>query len=190
MSSLGIKQRPGVAAVVAALSVVTVVLGLWWFQPQKLLIEQRVDERLPTADATRAGDAQNGESVRRRGRTGVETLARGGLRPLAHPASGESLLLELGDGSRFLRFEDLAVENGPDLRVYLAKAAADSEASSFDDDFVDLGALKGNSGDQNYRLPDEVDPSAYRSVVIWCRRFSVGFAVAPLQAPPDRRTRG
>ena len=42
------------------------------------------------------------------------------------------------------------------------------------------GALKGNVGDQNYDLPAGVDLTVYRSVTIWCRRFSVNFGTAPL----------
>mgnify|MGYP006183142743 CR=1 FL=1 len=44
----------------------------------------------------------------------------------------------------------------------------------------DLGALKGNKGNQNYRIPNDVDPEQFKSAVIWCRRFTVGFGVAPL----------
>ena len=35
-------------------------------------------------------------------------------------------------------------------------------------------------GDQNYELPAEIDLNKYRSVTIWCRRFGVNFATAPL----------
>jgi hypothetical protein len=42
--------------------------------------------------------------------------------------------------------------------------------------------LKGNIGDQNYALPADVDIDRYRTVTIWCRRFSVNFGSAPLAA--------
>ena len=54
---------------------------------------------------------------------------------------------------------------------------ADGEAG----DHLDLGALKGNRGNQQYELPTGFDPSG-QSVVIWCRAFSVAFAAAHLQA--------
>ena len=54
----------------------------------------------------------------------------------------------------------------PDGRVYLSK---DPNGN----DFVDLGALKGNRGNQNYSIPSSVDANDYRYVVIWCRAFSV-----------------
>ena len=46
--------------------------------------------------------------------------------------------------------------------------------------FIDLGALKGNRGSQNYAIPAGTDLAAFKSAVIWCRRFAVGFGVAPL----------
>ena len=49
---------------------------------------------------------------------------------------------------------------------------------AFDDRFVDLGRLKGNIGAQNYAIPASVDLGAYRSVVVWCKRFGVPFAAA------------
>ena len=90
-----------------------------------------------------------------------------------------ALLIEV-DGKRYLRFEDLEVDNGPDLKVYLSPEPASSEEGSFDDGILSLGDLEGNVGDQNYELPPSVDPECYRSAVVWCERFGVGFAVAPL----------
>jgi len=46
--------------------------------------------------------------------------------------------------------------------------------------FIDLGPLKGNRGNQNYAVPAGTDLSKFKSAVIWCRRFLVGFGVAPL----------
>jgi hypothetical protein len=46
---------------------------------------------------------------------------------------------------------------------------------------VDLGALKGNKGNQQYALPRDLDLERFTTVVIWCRAFSVNFARAPLR---------
>ena len=82
----------------------------------------------------------------------------------------------------FLRFEDdFAIDNGPDLNVYLVRGVdADGPAGAFDDDFIDLGDLKGNIGAQNYELPEGVDITEYDTVVIWCVRFGVAFNAANL----------
>ena len=110
----------------------------------------------------------------------VETVAMGSFIDRSHPTTGTALVLGDGSGQRFLRFEGFETDNGPDLNVYLSTAPPDAPADDFDEDFVDLGDLKGNIGDQNYEIPAGVDLAKYQTVVIWCVRFSVAFGAAPL----------
>lgn len=110
----------------------------------------------------------------------VVTVLSGSFIDRSHPAEGTALVLTDGSDQRFLRFEDFATDNGPDLNVYLSTAAPDAATSDFDDDFIDLGDLKGNIGSQNYEIPIDVDLSRYQSVVIWCVRFGVAFGAAEL----------
>jgi len=84
---------------------------------------------------------------------------------------GEALVLTDGSEQRFLRLEGFNSPNGPDLKVYLR---ADNG------DFVSLGDLAGNIGDQNYEIPTDVDLTVFNAVDIWCERFSVGFGLADL----------
>lgn len=114
--------------------------------------------------------------------TGVIVEATGSFIDRAHPATGVAEVLSDGTGQRFLRFEDFEVDNGPDLFVYLSTASPDAPEGEFDDDFVDLGTLKGNIGAQNYEIPEDVDIERYTTVVIWCKRFTVAFAAAGLAA--------
>lgn len=111
----------------------------------------------------------------------IVTLAEGTFIPRGR-YSGEGTALVLNDGSeqRFLRFEDFSTDNGPDLNVYLVNADASADSDLLDDDFVDLGNLKGNIGDQNYEIPPDVDLSVYDTVVVWCVRFSTPFTAADL----------
>jgi hypothetical protein len=155
------------------------VFGLVYFEPQKLFLDDRVDEALPgTAAQPDPADGSDDEPM---DAGEVPTLLEGEFRPLDHSVSGRARILEVEDGSLFLRFDDFEVQNGPDLKVYLSSAPSDSQDdAAFARDFVDLGTLKGNIGNQNYELPNDVDLEKYRSVVVWCRRFSVGFAVAGL----------
>ena len=90
-----------------------------------------------------------------------------------HRTSGAALVLQLGNGSRILRFEGFQTVNGPDLFVYLS---TDVQAQ----DFVNLGRLKGNLGDQNYPVPEDVDVDRYRYALIWCRAFTTLFGSATL----------
>jgi hypothetical protein len=81
-----------------------------------------------------------------------------------------------------LRLENLDIFNGPVHYVYAvaAKDASDNE-TVLDVGFLSLGPLKGNRGNQTYELPAEFDPNKHRSISIWCQRFSVNFATAPLR---------
>ncbi|MDQ5852414.1 MAG: DM13 domain-containing protein [Chloroflexota bacterium] len=109
-------------------------------------------------------------------------LKRGHFHPVEHRATGDATIYQLADGTRILRLENFDVLNGPDLYVYLARAEdADDEAPILERGFVSLGRLKGNQGNQNYVVPADLDLRAFHSVSIWCQRFSVNFATAPLR---------
>lgn len=108
--------------------------------------------------------------------------AAGSFIDRSHPTEGTAQVLGDGSGQRFLRFEDFRTDNGPDLNVYLSAAPPDAPAGDFDDDFVDLGDLKGNVGSQNYEIPAGLDLDHYSTVAIWCVRFGVVFGTAELTA--------
>ena len=91
-----------------------------------------------------------------------------------HNAEGLAKVIRLDDASMILRLENFKATNGPDLYVYLA---TDNSAS----DFVNLGRLKGNIGNQNYEIPEGTDLSKHDTVLIWCKAFSVLFGSAKLE---------
>ena len=70
----------------------------------------------------------------------------------------------------------------PDQLALIAADDAKDTASVAKADFVELAKLKGNKGAQNYDLSANVDLGKYRVVSIWCNRFSVNFAAAPLKS--------
>ena len=88
-----------------------------------------------------------------------------------------------------LRLTDFETSNGPDVHVYLV---ASQDASDNDTvtraGFIELGSLKGNIGDQNYILGSDLDLAKYRTVSVWCKRFSKNFGAAPLM-PAAQSTR-
>ena len=99
-----------------------------------------------------------------------------------HKGSGQATIYRAPDGSHLLRLENLSVTNGPDLRVLLSphqdpKSQGDVKTPGY----VELAKLKGNKGNQNYPIPDDVDISAQMSMIIYCKPFHVIFSVAPLQ---------
>ncbi|MFG3659737.1 DM13 domain-containing protein [Streptomyces sp. NPDC047706] len=170
--------------------------GLYWFQPWKLWQDKTVEEALPGVVETSAPPASEPSAAapsaaapqRSPGQpspaAGPRTLASGELISHEHETSGTVKLVQLADGSHVLRLENLATSSGPDLRVWLTDAPVKQGTAGwhvFDDgEYVSLGALKGNKGNQNYALPRDVDPSGYSSVSIWCDRFDVSFGAAEL----------
>lgn len=104
-------------------------------------------------------------------------VARGSFQPVAHAARGTARVIRTPAG-RVLTLTGFEVDNGPDLRVYVVAGPARTESEV--DEFEDLGALKGNKGNQQYDLPNGIDLDRARTVVIWCRAFSVNFARATL----------
>ena len=136
-------------------------------------IDDVVDEPVATAAAPAAGEPDRAAAPPRNVR-----LRAGRFEAVRHPAAGTATAIRLARGGRVLTLTDFDVDNGPDLRVYLVAGPARSEGEV--DEFVDLGALKGNRGDQQYEIPDGVDVGRYATARIWCRAFSVLFARAPL----------
>lgn len=94
-----------------------------------------------------------------------------------HTGSGTARVVETAPGTFVLRLEDLAVRNGPDLYVYISP-----EARGYVKGSLELGRLKATDGSFNYAIPAGADPARFRSVVIWCKAFSVQFAHATLAA--------
>jgi hypothetical protein len=136
----------------------------FWYLASPLWIDREVSESLPAElvlTQVASGTFRDADSV--------------------HKGEGNANLLRTGTGAGLVRLTEFRVTNGPDLEVWLV-AAPDPRSS--DDvktsQWVSLGQLKGNVGDQTYPVPDGVDLSAYGSVVIWCEQFGVLFSPATL----------
>jgi hypothetical protein len=155
-----------------------VVFVLVYFAPQALFINNRVNDAIPVPSAS--APARAAASAAPETPVGPMTLSSGSFRSLEHATSGRAVLLRLSDGSVLLRLEDFSTSNGPDVHVYLSSAPADGPMDAFGNQPVELGPLKANQGNINYSVPAGTNLTAVKSAVIWCRRFSVGFGVAPL----------
>jgi hypothetical protein len=142
---------------------------LWyWFRPELLFVNAQVMEQPPIAAPEQAMLISTGE-----------------FHSVAHESRGKAAIYRLEDGRHVLRLSEFATSNGPAVHVYLIAAndAADSAAVKAVET-IDLGKLKGNIGDQNYELPDGLDMARFHAVTIWCQRFDVNFATAPLRTLP------
>ena len=136
----------------------------FWYLGSPLWIDREVSEFLPSDVSL---------TVVRQGRFSDADRA--------HKGQGLAEVLQTVDGTYLLRLSEFQVTNGPDLKVWLV--TADNPTASRDvsaAEWLSLGPLKGNIGDQIYPIPADAEIDRYRSVVIWCERFSVLFSPAPL----------
>ena len=90
------------------------------------------------------------------------------------PTSGITVTGEakiyLENGQYKVQLENFSVSSGPDLKVYLSKAATPNE-------FVNLGNLTSQTV---YLIPATVDVASYSHVLIHCQQYNHLFAIAPL----------
>jgi hypothetical protein len=148
------------------LPIAIALFAAWYvFRPERLMVNRQVNEDFPPAEASSS-----------------QVLESGTFSGVMHPTGGIATIYRLADGDRILRFTNFKTSNGPDVHVYLvAVDDAKDSATVKGADFIDLGEIKGNIGDQNYALGHDLDLSKYRTVSIWCKRFAVNFGAAPLK---------
>ena len=166
-------SRPAQAAL-AVILVVAAAFGWWTISP--LFLTSTLNEDLPlraTATVAPAASAFTAAPA------GPKVLAMGQLQRVddLHRGTGPVTLIEV-DGKTFLRFENVAIQNGPDLHVYLARGMGGAYDGGRD---LYLGALKATNGSFNYELPGGTPVGDYKSVVVWCRAFTVLFTWADLR---------
>jgi hypothetical protein len=173
------RSRPAQAATLLAL-VAAGAFGWWTISPLFLTTSRHEDLPRASAVATARPSASAGASAAvTSAPAGPKLLAMGQLQRVddLHRGMGPVSLIEV-DGKTFVRFEDVAIQNGPDLHVYLARGSGGAYDGSRD---LYLGALKATNGSFNYELPADARVAEYRSVVVWCRAFSVLFTWADLK---------
>jgi hypothetical protein len=147
---------------------IPVLVGAWWaFRPEKLFINQKVNEAAPASLGAAA-----------------QPIFTGKLEGKIHATSGRATIYKAADGTRYLRLSDFKTSNGPDVHVVLVRAEdrqLGQEIVKGELDHVELGALRGNQGDQNYDLPAAADLNKYQAVAIYCETFHALFGVAKLE---------
>ncbi len=154
--------------------------GLYWFQPWRLFTDTEVRDVLsaPASVPASSAPAAAGPAA------GPVVVREGAFVTHEHETTGTARLVRDADGTHRLELAGLDTSDGPDLRVWLSdqpvRAGADGWHVFDDGRYAELGRLKGNRGDQVYRLAADLDPDDFRSVSIWCKRFAVSFGAAPL----------
>lgn len=107
-------------------------------------------------------------------------LKSGAFVSVAHEGTGDVFVVDLGgEQGKILRIENLDILNGPDLRVLISANNTVNNNNELGE-YIDLGALRGNKGNQNYAIPKDLDLSSIQSIVIYCKPFHVVFNSASL----------
>jgi len=149
-----------IAAVLVAVAVPVVTYVIVPALVRSTLVEDPPQSSAGTGGAIPAAEtARQGELVR------INAVDYG---------SGRVRLVRIGV-DLVLRFEDVDIAGAPDMYVYLSDRT-DGQPGAF----VDLGKLKATNGSFNYPVSASVDISTVRSVVVWCRQFSVTVTYALL----------
>jgi hypothetical protein len=173
-------SRPAQAAALLAI-VAFGAFGWWTISP--LFLTTTLHEDLPSRASATAAPSALGSAAPTAAATasaaGPKVIAMGQLQRVddLHRGAGPVSLVAV-DGKTFLRFEDVAIQNGPDLHVYLGRGMGGAYDGSRD---LYLGALKATNGSFNYELPAGTTLGDYKSVVVWCRAFTVLFTWADLR---------
>jgi hypothetical protein len=187
-------RRRAVVLGVVAVALVGLAVGLALFQPWLLFVDERVDEDLPdVVSATDSAGLDGSDAAPPAGEQTDEPpawteLAQGDFIDAEHGTQGVVRIVRAADGTRQVWLEGLDTSNGPDLHLWITDRESGGDCAGcfdswgiYDDgDYVALGELKGNQGDQRYEIPDDAKLGGMRSVVIWCDRFNVAFGTAAI----------
>lgn len=146
------------------------VLGVGYYALSPLFRTKEVRDALPEGTATAPS---GGELLPQEGPAPQDEPAYPVTGTFAHPAEGTVRIIDTVEGT-FIRYENFETINGPDLHVYLVKDLDVKE-------FVDLGPIRGTSGNINYAVPEGVDISDYNYVIHWCVPFKVLFNYAEIK---------
>ena len=104
--------------------------------------------------------------------TGQVLLSQGAFVNGVHPTTGAVKVYEKA-GKQTLVFENFKTDGGPDLRIYLAEDAALTN-------FTEVSKLAA-TGSFFVEAPTTFNPAKQRTVLIWCKQFSVLFGSATLK---------
>jgi Electron transfer DM13 len=118
-------------------------------------------------------------------------LQTGSFYPVVHAGSGTVKVVQKANGKRVLRLENFTTDNGPAIYVWLSTAIEPKSSLAVGlnaGDYQQLGnAIPAGTvypiARQDFDIPDAVNLSSFKSVVIWCVQFKVNFASAALQSP-------
>lgn len=108
----------------------------------------------------------------------------GSLYRMDQVGTGTVDFYRLADGSHVLRLDDFFVTANVDLELRLSPLEAPRTTQQYmDAPSVWVAPLDVTTGSLNFAVPADVDPSRYRSLVVWCPIINSAYAAATLRAP-------
>ncbi len=138
--------------------------------PWKLVVEQQVDvpleeEPLPAMSAP-----------------GTNVMLTGDFYRMDQTGKGTITVYRLADGSHVLRLDDFYVSANVDLEITFSPLEAPRTTPEFmAAPWVEVAPLDITAGSLNFTVPPEVDPTEFKSVVIWCPLINSAYAAATLK---------
>ncbi len=112
---------------------------------------------------------------------GTVAVARGDFYRVDQVGNGQVTIYRLGDGSYALRLAGFYVTPNSDLEVMLSPLPAPRTTPEISAaGMVRVTGLDVTAGSLNFAVPPGIDPTRYRSVVIWCERLFSAYAAASL----------
>lgn len=140
--------------------------------PWKLTIAQQVDVPLvePPSPAMTA--------------PGARVAGTGSLYNIDKVGTGKVTLYRQADGLYSVRLEDFFVSPNVDLELRLSTLEAPHGSDEFAAAPNDLVTVMDvTAGSVNYTLPAGLDPTMYKSLVVWCVPIKSAYAAATLGGP-------
>ena len=145
-----------------------ILVVLWWaFRPEKLWIDQEVNEPAPFVTS---GDPQ--------------PILTGRFQRKTQQTTGRATIYKKPGGEEYLRLTDFATSNGWDVHIVLARSVDLNVAKKVVNgalDSIDIGPLKSNEGDQNYDLPAGTDLNRYDAAVVYGQQSHAVLGLAKLE---------
>jgi hypothetical protein len=140
--------------------------------PWSMVVDQQVDVPLvePPLPVMRA--------------PGTRMVLTGSLYRMDQVGTGTVNIYRTGDGSHVLRLDQFFVTANIDLELRLSPLEAPRTTEQYmSSPSVWVAPLDVTAGSLNFTLPADVDPTRYRSLVVWCPIIDSAYAAATLKQP-------
>lgn len=111
----------------------------------------------------------------------AQMLYSGAWSKKSFKSSGEWSIYTAG-GKTFVKLSsDFKTRKAPDLKIFLSpRAASDTNGKNATDGSVLIARLSSNAGEQIYEIPESIDVTAFKSILIHCEQYSKLWSAADL----------